>query len=455
MTNYFDSGSQSSNFEKKLRLSSNSQEVANQRRYVYEQAANNLETLREINKQVGFFSNTDIAPSKMGVTLAEASLDGYADSIVGFIAIERPMTQMRESLVYTDLVTKSGAKIISQFGKDTPRDRAQKSVKVVMTDASETISLGSPIAPGTVRLTAVVSGVTHEITDDKKGNLLAAGGLLAETAKVDYTAGTIQLDFSDAAATPTISGTADLDGTEGNVNNRARAKQGYFDIHAGINKFEYEVDLISAMVSQKTVGSDVVAKVKQFVKEEQTIAINNNLVNAIKDNYTGRTLTIDLTRFTIASGQMESVFKMFVSGITSVEGALAAKTYRAVSPNAYVVGPQLADLFNSLDEATGWVPNHTGYVNGLIGFYKGRAIIRNLELDAFEGFAVYKSPDGNMAPAAFGTLLPATDLPLVGNFNNTNEVASGIYSVDGVASLTSELAQRFEVKMPIDWMVLA
>lgn len=458
LTQFFDDSKRHDAFQKNLRMSSINPVVANQRNSVYESVMDTERAVRDAARSLGYFSSSaDMAPSQMGVALAEASLKAYINSFAGYIAIERPMTQMRQTIIYTDVVTKSGAMVMPNIGPDTPRGRAEGSIKVNLTaaDKTETILLASAVVPGSFMFQFKINGVTTTGVDNRKGKILAEGNVL-DIGTIDYNLGTIEITTGPAPiAGDYIQVNYEKDQVVDLSAGRTKPKQGYFNVDAKVNKYEFEVDLISAAINKTTVGSDVIDKMKTSVYDEHTLAINNALVGAIKANYIGTTLTIDLDAFSIAAGMFDSLLRVFNAGLVSVDGAIASRTYKAVAATAYVVGNTVANLFGSLDDSFGWVPNNTGYVNGLIGFYKGRAVLRHLSLDATEIFAVHKTPDGDLAPTALGILLPATDLPLVGNFNNTNEIAGGIYSVDGATSLAKDLVQRVNVLFPADWMLTA
>lgn len=454
----------STEFSEGLKISTSGNDLATEaRKKVYFDALDNLSTLQQLNAKLHNFDSTgdlnavsNLAPSAMGIALAEATLQAQINSILGYVAIERSMTQMSQMLVYRDIITKSGASIMPLIGKDTPRDRAQKVYSAKLTASTDFTVTLDRLVPGGISMTIVKDSKTYAAMDDRKGNIMAQAGLLADGSKVDYATGKIDLKFSTtAAATDTIKICYVVDKDAAQGTNRTTIKQGYFNISASINKFEFEADLITAMISQKTVGGDVIAELQQSVKDEQILSINNQLVNTLRDNYAGTTMKIDLSAFSIEGGFFDSLLKVLNAGLQAVDNAIAARCYKVVAATAYVVGNGAATLFQSLEDAQGWVPNNSGYVNDVIGFYKGRAVIRHLNCDDFECYAIHKTPNGQLAPLGYGLLLPATNLPLVGNFASTNEVASGIYSVDGTASVATALAQKFTITMPNDWMTLA
>jgi len=446
-------------FKQGLEFSSVSDIAAKQRMSVYHDALSNLETLREINMKLRHFDDLDavgnMAPSAMGVALAEATLKAQINSIVGYVAIERSMSQMTQMLVYRDVITKAGASIMPMIGPDNPRERANKVYQANL-QAGTTFSMTfDALVPGSIAITVNIGSNTYQMMDDRQGHIMTQPGVLT-AGTVTYDTGAINLTFANAvAATDTIKICYQLNKELGQGNNRTAIKQGYFQIKAAINKYEFETDLITAMISQKTVGGDVVAELQQSVTDERILAINNKLVTTLKETYVGNTLTIDLSAFSIESGFTSSMLQLLNMGLAAVDNAIAARCYKVVAATAYAVGNGAATMFMSLEDAQGWVANNSGYVNDVIGFYKGRAVIRNLNLDPYECYGIVKTPDGQLAPLGFGLLLPATNLPLVGNFANTNEVASGLYDVSGVAPVATALAQRFVIEMPANWMIVA
>ena len=448
-------------FSEGIKMSSLNEKVAAQRAHVYHEAMGNLETLQGIVRKMQMFDGLNAAEnmqaSQMGVALAEASLKAQINSIVGYVAIERSMTQMSQNLVYRDIITKGGASVMPMIGADYPRQRAAQTYKADITQSETSISveLGNALTPRGINITLTLGSASHSLMDDGKGNLLAAGGIIS-AGTVDYETGAIAITLTTGApAESKIQIDYCVDKTQAEGNNRTTPKQGYFNITAKINKFEFEADLITAMISQKTLGGDVVADLQQSVYDEQVLSINNQLIRTLKDHYAGSTQLIDLSAFSVAGGFYSSLLQTFNAGLTRVDAALAQNTYKVIAASAYVVGNGLAALFMSMEDAQGWVANNTGYVNGIIGFYKGRAVIRHLYCDSFEGYALHKTADGQLAALGYGILLPATNLPLVGNFAATNEVASGIYAVDGTSMITTQLAQRFIVKVPADFEIIA
>lgn len=453
--NFFDSKT----FVNSMNIGSANSGVAKARKTVYNSVMENEKRLRQAARSLGYFDANPTAaenmmPSQLGVTLSEASLKAYAGSITGFLSLERALHQMVDIVVYKDVVTKAGAKVMPNIGAQSPRARAEKSTKsnlTATTDAS--VDLGTAIMPKSVKIVLNISSKSYEAVDNGKGSLLIEGGI--GTGTVNYATGVISITLdSAAAATDTMAVTYvenNIDAQQGNK--RTTIKQGYWPIRATINKFEYEADLITTMISQNTLGGDILADLKQSVYDEQMLQMNDAQVDCLKSNYAGTTLTIDLSDFSVQAGRFSALLATFQHGISSVDSELAKKVWKVVAASAYVVGNGISTLFESLPESAGWQANNTGFVNGIVGFYKNRAVIRHLNLDDYEGYAVYRTAD--IAPTAVGILLPATDLPLVGNFNNTNEVAGGIYSVDGVTDLAMDLAQRFVVEVPSDFMVVA
>lgn len=320
------------NFKQGLAFGSVSDIAAKQRMSVYHDALDNLETLRQINMKLNHFDDLNavenMAPSTMGVALAEATLKGQINSIVGYVAIERSMTQMTQMLVYRDVITKAGANVMPMIGPDNPRERANKVYQANLSAGTSFSMTFDALVPGSIAITVKVgtgnSQVTYQMMDDRQGNILTQPGVLT-AGTVNYETGAINMTFANAvAATDTIKICYQLNKDLAEGNNRTTIRQGYFQVKAGINKYEFETDLITAMISQKTVGGDVVAELQQSVTDERILGINNKLVETLKNNYVGNTLTIDLSAFSIESGFMDSLLKVLNTGLAAVDNSIAA-----------------------------------------------------------------------------------------------------------------------------------
>lgn len=451
-------------YQKRIELSSMNPRCAAQRNHVYETVMGNLEAVREQAQKVrSFFSSqSDSMPTQAGVSLATASIKAYINSIAGYVAIERPMTQPTELLTYKDIITKAGAKVMPFLGKQEARKMSQQDMKMAVGDVEKAdfdINLNSALIPTKLVIDAIKpDNSTIKITDDGNGNLIAPAGILT-VGTVNYTTGAIKLTFATAlpALSNLVIGFAEdaLDPNDAAKGRRLKPRYGNFLITATPNVYDFEVDVVQAAIAARTLGDDVLADMKTTVYDEHQISINDSLVKTLVDGYTGNSLKIDLSKFSVEAGKFSSLLKVFGAGLVSCDSAMAKRTYKAVAATAYVVGMSIADIFQNMDATAGWVPNATGYVNDVIGFYKGRAVIQNADLPANDGYAIHKTADGNMAPLGLGIFLPATDLPLTGNFDNITEVAGGIYSMDGTNLITSDLVQKFNVLMPSDWMQLS
>jgi hypothetical protein len=62
-----------------------------------------------------------------------------------------------------------------------------------------------------------------------------------------------------------------------------------------------------------------------------------------------------------------------------------------------------------------------------------------------QGYAVHKTPGGEMAPLMRGIYLPLTNSPIIGNYNNPSQFANGIYYQETNTCIFNELIQKFEV----------
>lgn len=450
-------------YNRSLNFSSPTKLIAEKRNKVYEGVMANFYAVRDRAKQLGLFdsASVDMQDSMLGVTLKEASMKAYLSSFAGYIAIERSLSQVTELITYKDYITKgTGAVALPLIGKQNPRSTAESRLTSALV-GSNTIQLGGAVVPGSIMIVATKAAGADPVTiiDDRKGVLLAQGGILKTGSTINYNTGELKIELGDVTyVNANITFTSDhlVDTSE----KRIKARQGHFLIRAKVNKFEYEYDLIMDAITNKTIETSMLADITQAVRDEHQESINNALTHAIMDNYAGTNLTIDVSTFSVQAGMFDSVIRVFKSGLASVDTALAKHTYKAVTATAYLVSPRLGDVFQSMDADADWVPNNTGFVNGLLGFYKNRAVLRHVDLPDGNpditgvGYAIHKTANGELAPTALGILLPATDLPMVGNFKVTNEIAGGIYAVEGADLLTNDLVQKFTIKLPNDWNIV-
>lgn len=265
------------------------------RRAVYERVLENEQGLQEAAHKLGYFStaNEDLAPSQLGVTLSEATLKAYINAISGYVALEKPLNQMVDIITYKDVVTKKGAKVLPMIGAQKPRTRHESSFSVAINGTTTAnADLAKSVMPRSVRVTLKVAGPpakVYEMIDDGNGTLLAPADVITK-GEVNYATGQITLELKTAGGTDdklTIRYDEDQAAAKTDNSGRTKIKQGYWPIRAGINKFEFENDLISSMIAQKTLGGDILVDLKQSVYDEQTLSINDKLVNTLKDYYTG------------------------------------------------------------------------------------------------------------------------------------------------------------------------
>lgn len=450
----------SADYTKGLAFASSNSRANLNRHKVYGEVLQNAANLRENGRKLGLFDDTtsqDFNPSTMGMALEHISVKAMVNSIVGFTSVERSMQQFSQTFVYNDKITKTGAKVMPMIGKDNPRGRAEDVVKMELTAAPFSLDLAKPIVPGHTSIQFSVAGKTFTIVDDGKGNLLAPPASVS-AATIDYLTGKIDITFTtevtdSLVASDTISVKSVEERQDDNADKRIKARQGYFTINAAVNNYDFELNIISSDMIAKQGGEKLLDELTQSVYDEQVIDINGKVVQAIMAGARGNVETIDVSTFSIQAGRFDSLMKTFNLGIATIDSKLAAKTYKMVNATSYIVGRGLANLFMAMEDQYGWVPNKSGYVNDIVGFYKGRAVIRHLDVAEYEGYAIHKTEDGNLAPTAYGIYLPITNAPLVGNFQNVQEVAGGIYSVDGVSQLATDLIVKFKVEVPSDLLV--
>jgi hypothetical protein len=435
-----------------LFTSNGNKSLANRRALLYEQVFDNFNNKVNNLKRLKMFDSSpsmDMSGSSMGVVLKEASMKAYLQSFAGFLAIEASMTQAKQLILYRDKITRNGVNVLPFLGTQSPRLLNKQGADFTLAaDTDQEFNLNCKVTPNSVALTLVINGVKTTYRDNGSGDLV---GIIGDTTisdgSINYQTGVITITLSSAAA---VTDTANVkyamnEGTAPQ-GRRIHAREGYFLIEAEPNVFDYEIDTIRAAISQKTTNSSLYLDMYETVQSEHLMSINDSLVETLIGGYEGNLATIDLSDFSITSGRFDTMTRVLMKELGQIDRTIAKNTYKAVNASAYVVGDNVASLFLAMNAEEYWVPNNIGFVNGLLGTWKGRPVLTHQSVPADEGYAVHKTIDGEMAPVALGVLLPATDIPVRYSFENIEMQAGGIYSVEGTSFITSDLVQRFKVE---------
>jgi len=160
------------------------------------------------------------------------------------------------------------------------------------------------------------------------------------------------------------------------------------------------------------------------------------------------TYLIDTKKYSDAFSDIESKFLAFEHELNEVDIVLSQRSsIKEIYATTYVVGRHVGNWFNGLAQLYNFCYNEGRYYpkNDLIGYYKGIPVLQHPDIDDNDGFAIYKSADGQIAPVMRGIYLPLTNVPEVGDLNGTEQFKRGVYFQDTYYPLKPELIQKFSI----------
>lgn len=458
-----DTYGKNANIRKSLIVTSFSEDDMNQRLKAYDQSVENFE---ELFSQIGSNRVNDGSQAVFaegmgnanlrGTDFFDASITALVTSIVPYFTIERGMDHLRASLPYYDMydiVNEGGTEkhrvVRPNLGLQTSMDEGVKTIESAVdgTKTEFSFAIGQPVIPGQVQ----ISVGKNTIIDDTRGNLITVPGLITK-GTVDYQKGTVEITFATApkvADAKNVQCFAAVDYTAKDKSDAIYGKVKYYDATAQQMEVIVKRDIIQEAAVNKM---GVLNPNKQFANamlDQYHMRRNTKLANIIKGGYRGNSYEIDLSRFSIASSDYPAYINCFINMLEGIDQAIANRLGNVMNATAYLVGKNVKYAFSTLSASKDWVANTKAtYVVGLVGWWKGRPVVYSNVIGDDEAFASCKTQDGNLAPCISGQFLPLSNLPTIGDYNNISKFSTGIYSMESVDMLTSELLQRFTVKLP-------
>lgn len=448
---FSDIGSGTTTYSRLLK-SSMSDTDAQSRLQAYAKAQNNFEgVVKELKSRTRKFSGTGMDGMSGGFPdqFIDVTVTTMLKSLAGFLSVERGLDMPTMKLAFLNIVNTADDSLVSpNIGPDINLQSSKVTFPVTTpTGTSISYAASCNLIPGLVKITIKQAGITYEVKDDSKGNLLAAAGLGMTVGTVNYQIGTINVTLGTAFA-PGDNYIIELaKDTPKSPINRVKGDLAYYDMTTSPEVLLQENNLINNYVAQKSMGININDVLKRRLVEEYVKLVNNSVIDPINNGYSGDVVDLDLSSAP-SYDNFESYLRVFTHQLNQVDTLLTDKSWKSVNTSCYLVGRELADLFKSTSNIGSFVLNTDAtYINDLVGYYNNIPVVKSNRVANDTGYAIHKTADGQMAPVARGIFLPVNDLPEVGNFNNPAQSASGIYSYEGTKLLTSELVQKFTVKM--------
>lgn len=435
------------------------------RQKVYSEVMEQFESLKEAYKSFSGYQEIPILSNQY----FNATMASYVRSFAGFLTIERVMDQPTSLLWYNDLLGVVDNRIVlPNIGKENINGinaRFQAQSPFVQGQLEYSISTNKKLIPGSVELQfihALEPNKVITIKDDRNGNLLAPAGILGinanDAVSINYATGLITFTVGDGFKIAdndmySIIGFEDVAGDPafgqltGPGNNRFKVDMKNIVVHSEPDLLIGENNLMAIAASQKAIGMNPQEVTGQKLTELYTKLVNEKLTKGIIDNAMGNTTVIPMVDYVQKFTDYNSRLDAFQADLVEVDTAMAKRTYKATKATAYLVGETMGNYFMKLRNTGNWTANtDSTYINDLLGYYNGIPVLRHVMVESNTGYAVHKTPGGELAPLMRGIYLPLTNTPLIGNYNNPTQFAQGIYYQESNEIIMPELIQKFVVQ---------
>lgn len=445
-----------------LRGSSVSDEDAMWRQSVYSEVMNRYDDLKEAYKSFSGYAEIPLLSNQY----FNATMASYVRSFAGFLTIERAMDQPTALLWYNDLLgVVDNRVVLPNIGKenlDGINARFQAQGKLVTADNN--ISTNKKLIPGSVEV-QLIHGTDPKhpviIKDDRNGNLLAPAGVLQQNAdgkpSIDYATGTIVFNVGSAFTigendSYVVIGYEDVAGDPafgqltGPGNNRFKVDMKNIVVTSEPDMLVGENNLMAVAAAQKAIGMNPQEVTGQKLTELYTKLVNGKLTKGIIDTAQGDTVTIPMDIYMTQFTDYNSRLDAFQADLVNIDTQMATQTMKATKATAYLVGEEMGNWFRKLRNTGNWTDNtDSTYINDLLGYYNGIPVLRHTDVGRKQGYAVHKTPGGEIAPLMRGIYLPLTNSPIIGNYNNPSQFAQGIYYQEANQPIFPELIVKFEI----------
>lgn len=402
------------------------------------------------------------AANLRGTTIYPATIMSYISNIAPIFAVERFMDTPEMDAQFMDFYNLATSDVIlPNLGQDKPFGDNVISNKditsaVAGADGGSYTAAGA-LVPRTIEIKYVLNdGTTKTIVDNGNGVLWGEPGLLAK-GSVNYSTGVVEIKFAQTpAGTTKIFFTGGLDTpSEGSVD-KIGGQSKYYHLSTEPIIVPLQRNIIADAAMNKQGVIDPNELYTNVIQSQYTKIMNEKVAGAVVNHYDGDTFTADLSGFGLAAGNYDSFIRTFQSLMVDGGSQLEHQTYKGGKVTGILAGAQVSNTFQYMTEQEGWVPNtQLGYFKDLIGWYKGVAVVRwtahdsdSVKVADDEIYLTHKTVDGQLAPAMRGTFITPTDLPEIANFQNSTQLSSGMFSLEGVRPTTSKLVVKMKITLP-------
>jgi hypothetical protein len=423
----------------------------------------------------------------------DVDIIALSSSLVPFLAIDRAMANPIDTIYFSDLVAvdqygdplnggiAADGTVVGNFQApiNVNTSLLQTSFSETASGTSVTIAATSPIVPGSVNVTATVSGTAYsgsDITKDGKIYLVSeANAVLSAITTVNYKTGTIVV--SGLASSDTVTGSYTNDSISdvgGSDVLKVRPEYRAVQLVTKPKSFIFQDNEATSMYMNRILAN--AAKVTgltnyttmQFTRLTNlyTENVNRDLIGTLVSMSAGKTWgtnnTLDVSGYSVASSFAETkndkISQLFI------DSASEFMSTSGVSPTVIVCGSKVASFLINIPLRFVAGPNAMTSLNGFIGTFNGIPVYRHNFIDQTadaatngddnNGTATYahfymasKLPDNSSGSIAFGEFLPLTRTATAQNFNNPLQNSTGWFSQVAAKSISNNLVNRGRLKL--------
>jgi hypothetical protein len=197
------------------------------------------------------------------------------------------------------------------------------------------------------------------------------------------------------------------------------------------------VDVMDDAYSSKLAKSTIENLVRLY-----TNSINEKLVKAIQDSWTGDVYEINMSKYMTELLDSNSYLDAFQSDLAIIDTDLAKKSVKYVNATTYIVGEDVGNWFKKLVVTGNFIDNtKSNYINGLLGWYKDVPVLQHSDININEGYAIHKTSDGQLAPLIRGIYLPL----FIDNRFDPEPTKFSTYYQEEIYPIKPELILKFRI----------
>jgi hypothetical protein len=458
-------GKNATQFDQRLAMLSVSDIDRENRRRVYSSVLEN--TLDLDTKIMGgrrTFSGASVSAANLsGTAIYSGIMWAYVNNIAPIFCVERATDAPKQQLMYVDMydILKNEL-IVPNIGPDQAwASESNRTSATIVVGTPLTVMGGFPITPKSFYAEVYNAGtLVGTIQDNGRGVFIATPGVLdatnPSTSTITYNTGnasTFTLTWDSSLVADKIVYALNWDSTAQDETNAGVGKVDYFNMTTEPLLIPVQRNLVAdhAMAKQGIINADDLYS--NFVQNEYTKAINRTVFDALLQGYQGNTYQIDLSNFTLAAGNWETIVRAFLSALAQGENLIAEQTYKGAKVTGILAHPNTIQVFDLISVESGWIKNtDSTYFNDVAGWLNGVPVVRcdDPRMNSGDIMLTHRTQDGMLAPCFHGIFLGPTELPVIGSFKNITNYATGLYSMEGVGFTSSKLCVKLNVVLPTD-----